>query len=250
LPLDEDIRVRWGDGRVWVEDSVASPSAISGKELRGQFVSDVSALTFGLVRMRGSSMVLGPLEILRFGRPKTTRTGVDWPVEGGLAAGAAGGHWSISASGGRLVASLEGYRPRLPRFIYALTQLPIHHLVMRLHLLRARGRVPSPGVPAAPTRRIAAGAIDVGLCAAASLLAGRRRRIAAFAGLAVGYHVACWSTSGRTVGGLIAGQRVVSVDGSRVTIGQSLVRLLALPVAALRLRAVHDEISGTEVIAD
>ena len=227
---------------------MASPRAISGKELRDQFVSDVSTLTFGLVRMRGSSMVLGSLEILRFGRPKITRAGVDWPIEGGLAAGSPGGRWSIRASGGRLVAGLEGYTPRIPLPLYALTQLPIHHLVMRLHLLRARGRVPSPGIPAAPTRRIAAGAIDVGLCAAVALTAGRGRRVAAFAGLAIGYHVACWSSSGRTVGGLIAGQRVVSVDGSRVSIGQSLVRLLALPVATLRLRAVHDEISGTEVV--
>ncbi len=242
--------MRSADGRVWVEDSVAASNPVTGKELRDQFESDVSTLTFGLVRMRGSSMVLGPLEILRFGRPKMTRTGVDWPVVGGLAAGTGGGHWSISASGGRLVASLEGYTPRLPVPLYALTQLPIHHLVMRLHLLRARGRVPSPGVPAAPTRRIAAGAMDVGLCAGLALLAGRRRRVAAFAGLAIGYHVACWSSSGRTVGGLIAGQRVVSVDGSRASVGQSLVRLLALPLTALRLRAVHDEIAGTEVISD
>jgi uncharacterized RDD family membrane protein YckC len=105
-------------------------------------------------------------------------------------------------------------------------------------------------VPAAPTRRFAGGAIDIGLCAGVALMAGRRRRLAAFAGLAIGYHVACWSSSGRTVGGLVAGQRVVSVDGSRVSIGQSLVRLLALPLAALRLRAVHDEIAGTEVISD
>jgi len=242
--------VRSADGRVWVEDSVAASNPVTGKVLRDQFVSDVSTLTFGLVRMRGSSMVFGPLEILRFGRPKMTRTGVDWPVVGGLAAGTGGGHWSISASGGRLVASLEGYTPRLPVPLYALTQLPIHHVVMRLHLLRARGRVPSPGVPAAPTRRIAAGAMDVGLCAGLALLAGRRRRVAAFAGLAIGYHVACWSSSGRTVGGLIAGQRVVSVDGSRASVGQSLVRLLALPLTALRLRAVHDEIAGTEVISD
>jgi len=229
---------------------VSASNPVTGKELRDQFVSDVSTLTFGLVRMRGSSMVLGPLEILRFGRPKVTRTGVAWPVEGGVPAGTAGGHWSISASRGRLVASLEGYTPRLPMPLYALTQLPIHHLVMRLHLLRARGRMPSPGVPTAPTRRIAAGAIDVGLCAGVALLVGRRRRVATFAGLAIGYHVACWSSSGRTVGGLIAGQRVVAVDGSRVSIGQSLVRLLALPMAALRLRAVHDEIAGTEVVSD
>ena len=229
---------------------MASPHPVSAKELRVQFVSDVSALTFGLVRMRGTSMVFGPLEILRFGRPKMTRTGVEWPIEGGLAAGSPGGRWSIRASGGRLVAGLEGYAPRIPRPLYVLTQLPIHHLVMRLHLMRVRGRVPSPGVPAAPPRRIVAGAIDAGLCAAVALTVGRGRRLAAFAGLAIGYHVACWSSSGRTVGGLIAGQRVVSVDGSRVSIGQSLVRLLALPIAALRLRAVHDELAGTEVVTD
>ena len=229
---------------------MASPHPSSGKKLREQFVSDVSALTFGLVRMRGTSMMLGPLEILRFGRPKMTRSGVAWPIEGGLAAGTAGGKWSISASGGRLVASLEGYTPRIPVPLYTLTQLPIHHLVMRLHLLRARGRVPSPGVPAAPTRRIAAGAIDVGLCATVALAAGKGRRLAAFAGIAIGYHAACWTFSGRTVGGVIARQRVVSVDGSRVSAGQSLVRLLALPVAAIRLRAIHDEIAGTEVVTD
>jgi hypothetical protein len=43
---------------------------------------------------------------------------------------------------------------------------------------------------------------------------------------------------------------VVSVDGSRVSAGQALIRLFALPVAALRMRAVHDEIAATEVIAD
>lgn len=235
---------------MWVEDSIAGTHQMSGKELRDRFANDVSSLTFGLVRMRGTSMAFGPLEILRFGRPKVTRSSVEWPIEGGLAVGTPGGQWSISASRGRLVASLEGYMPRIPLSIYALTQLPIHHLVVRLHLLRARGRVPSPGVPAPPTRRIAAGAIDAGVCAAVALFAGRGRRLAAFAGIAIGYHVACWSTSGRTVGGVIAGQKVVSVDGSRASVGQALVRLFALPVAALRLRAIHDEIAGTEVISD
>ncbi len=242
--------MRWADGRVWVEDSVASAHPRSGKELRDKFVGDVSALTSGLVRMRGSSMVLGPLEILRFGRPRVTRTRVGWPIEGGLAAGSAGGQWSISASGGRLVAGLEGFTPRLAIPLYVLTQLPIHHLFLRIHLLRVRGRVPGPGVPAAPTRRMAAGAVDAGLCAAVALVACRGRRLTGFAAIAVGYHVACWSLSGRTVGGRIVGQRVISVDGSRVSVGQSLVRLLALPLAALRLRAVHDEIAGTEVISD
>jgi uncharacterized RDD family membrane protein YckC len=156
----------------------------------------------------------------------------------------------IAASKGRLTASVEEYRPRLPRRIYLLTQLPFHHTIMRLHLLRERGRLPVPGMPAAPTGRIAAGAIDAGVCTAVTLLAFKRRRLFALAAITVGYHIACWSVSGRTVGGLIVKQRVVSVDGSRVSPGQSLVRLLALPIAAMRLRAIHDQIAGTEVIAD
>jgi hypothetical protein len=43
-------------------------------------------------------------------------------------------------------------------------------------------------------------------------------------------------------------QRVAAVDGSRLTIGQALVRLALLPLAAVRMRQIHDEIAGTEVI--
>jgi hypothetical protein len=195
-------------------------------------------------------MVLGPLEIIRFGPAKTTRSSVDFPIEGGLLVGDRGGRLRIEAVKGRLTASVQEYRPRLPRPLYLVTQLPFHHLVLRLHLLRVRGRLPSPGVPVAPTRRLAAAAIDIGLFALVAVLAGRRRRLGALATIAAGYHVACWTISGRTVGGIVARQRVVSVDGSRVSTGQALVRLLALPLAALRLRAVHDEIAATEVVAD
>jgi hypothetical protein len=229
---------------------VAISRPVSGKELRDQYASDIRTLTLGLVRMSGTSVRFGPFEILRFGRPKVTKAGVDWPIEGGLAAGAPGGTFAIRAAGGRLVANLDGFRPRIPVTLYAVTQLPIHHLVMRLHLLRERGRMPSPGVPVAPTRRVAAAAIDIGLFALVALVAGKRRRLAALTAIAAGYHVASWSISGRTIGGIVLGQRVVSVDGSRVSAGQAIVRLLALPLAAFRMRAFHDEIAGTEVIAD
>jgi uncharacterized RDD family membrane protein YckC len=69
-------------------------------------------------------------------------------------------------------------------------------------------------------------------------------------GIAAAYHIACWSTSGRTLGGLVAGQRVVAVDGSRPTVMQSAVRLLTLPLSWVSRRAVHDELAGTEVITD
>jgi hypothetical protein len=235
---------------VTLEDSVASSRPVTGRELRERFYLDIPGLTLGLVSRRGSSLFLGPLEVIRFGPAKTTRSSVELPIEGGLVVGDRGGRLRIEGRKGRLTASVEGYRPRLPRPLYVLTQLPFHHTVMRLHLLWQRGRQPAPGVPAPPTRRAAAAAIDLGLFAAVALVAGRRRRMAAIAVIAAGYHIACWSISGRTLGGMITGQRVVSVDGSRVSPGQALIRLLTLPMAALRLRAVHDEIAGTEVIAD
>lgn len=222
---------------------------ISGKELRDLYIDDVSTVTLRLAHMHGTSMRVGSLEILRFGRPKVTRARVDWPIESGLAAGAPGGAFTIKYAGGRLVATLEGYKPRVPVAIYAVTQLPIHHLVTRAHLLRVRGRVPAAGLPVEPVRRLQAGAIDAALCTAVALTAGRGRRLRALVVVASGYHIACWSLGGRTVGGAILGQRVVAVDGSRPSVGQAIVRLVTLPLAALRLRAVHDEIAGTDVIA-
>jgi len=235
---------------VSLEDSVASSRPVTGRELRESFYLDIPRLTLGLVSTRGSSLFLGPLELIRFGPAKTTRSNVELPIESGMLVGDRGGRFRIEAGKGRLTASVEGYRPRLPRPLYVLTQLPFHHTVMRLHLLRERGRQPAPGMPVPPARRAAGAAIDIGLFAVVAVAAGRRRRLAALAVIAAGYHIFCWSISGRTVGGMITGQRVVSVDGSRVSPGQALVRLVALPMAALRLRAVHDEFAATEVVSD
>jgi hypothetical protein len=240
--------MRWAGGRVDIEDSVAMSRVVTGKVLRDGYMSDITKLTFGLVRTRGNALHLGPLELLRFGPPSVTRNGVEWPIEGGLFTHSPGGRFRIEARRGRLVASVSGYRPRLPFALYAVAQLPIHHLVTRLHLLRQRGRQPAPGMPAEPAKRLAAAAIDLGLCAALAATA-RRGRLRALFGIAAGYHLACWSLSGRTLGGVLMGQRVVAVDGSRPSLGQAVVRLAALPVSAIRLRAIHDEIAGTDVVA-
>jgi hypothetical protein len=243
--------MRWVDGRVALDDSVSMPSPITGKALRDSFPSDMEALTFGLIRFHDNALRLGPLQLIRFGRPRITPTSVQWPIEGGLLARSAGGRLRIELLYGRLVESVDGYRPMLPRPIYALTQVPIHHLLTRLHLLRVRGRQPEPGAPAGRTRRIAAAAIDAGLCISAAAIIGRRRaRLPVLLGIAAGYHVACWSLSGVTLGGAAMKQRVVSVDGSKLSVGQACVRLALLPLAAARMRNVHDEIAGTEVISN
>jgi hypothetical protein len=236
---------------VSIEDSVAMPAAITGKALRDSFPADIECLTLGLIRMRNGSLKLGPLELIRFGRPRITKSSVQWPIEGGLLARGPGGHLRIELLYGRLVESLDGYRPMLPRTIYALTQVPVHHLLTRLHLLRARGRTPLPGPPADRSRRVAAAAVDAGLCLSMAAIIGRRRlRLPVLVGVAAGYHVACWSLSGVTLGGAVMRQRVVAVDGSKASLGQALVRLAMLPLAAARMSNVHDEIAGTEVITN
>lgn len=226
------------------------PNPVTGKTLRDSFAADIEALTFGLIRVRDNTLRLGPLELIRLGRPRITPTSVQWPIEGGLLARSGGGRLRSELLHGRLVESVDGYRPMLPRPIYALTQMPIHHLLTRLHLLRVRGREPEPGPPADLSRRIAAAAIDATLCLSMAAILGRgRRRLPVALGIATGYHIACWSLSGTTIGGAVMKQRVVSFDGSKLSAGQSLVRLALLPVAAARRRDIHDEVAGTAVVS-
>jgi hypothetical protein len=238
------------DGQVSTQDSVAMPRTPTGRELRDGYLHDIQDLTLGLVHAQGNTLYVGPVELLRFGPPTVTASAVEWPIEGGITARAPGGSFRIEAAGGRVVASVDGFRPRLPLPLYALSQLPIHQLLIRLHLLRVRGREPAPGVAAAPPDRIRAAAVDVAICFTLAGLAGRRRRLPMLVGIAAAYHVACWSTSGRTLGGLVVRQRVVAVDGSRPTVMQSVVRLLALPLAWATRRPIHDELAGTDVITE
>jgi uncharacterized RDD family membrane protein YckC len=244
------MQMRWVDGRVSIIDSVSMPNPVTGKALRDSFPTDIETLTLGLIRMRDRALRFGPFELIRFGRPRITANSVEWPIDGGLLARSPGGRLRIELLYGRLVESLDDYRPMLPRPIYALTQVPVHHLLTRLHLLRVRGREPELGPPADRSRRLAAGAIDAALCLSVAALIGRRRRLPVVIGLAAGYHLACWTLSGVTLGGAVMKQRVVSVDGSKLTAGQALVRLALLPLAAARVRNVHDEIAGTEVITN
>lgn len=239
------------NGQVWVTDSVSVPRPVSGRQLCDAFLQDTTALSLGLLRMRGGSLWLGPLELLRFGQPKVSRSAVEWFIQGGLLARGPAGSLRIEAAGGRLVTSLHGYRPLLPIPLYIAMQLPVHHAFTRLQLLRVRGREPAPGAVAGSSDRRRAAAVDLAFCAVlAGLSRGRRPRLKVFLGVAAAYHVTCWTVSGRTLGGLVMRQRVVAIDGSRPSFGQSVVRLLALPLAWARNRPDQDEIACTEVIVD
>jgi hypothetical protein len=242
--------MRWADGRVAVEDAVVAPRPLSGAWLRDRYFASVPAITRGLIRWHDGALWLGPLELIRFGEPQVGEREVSWPIAGGLLAASPGGRFQIESAGGSLMARVEDYRPSLPRTLYAATQLQVHHALVRLQLLRLRGRTPAPGVPADPARRMTAGAIDAAVCLGLVFAVARRRPMGALLGVAAGYHVACWSTSGRTLGGLLMRQRVVAVDGSRPSVTQSLLRFVALPLAAFRLRAIHDEIAATDVVED
>ena len=71
------------------------PSPITGKALRDSFPTDIEELTLGLIRIRDNTLRLGPLDLIRLGRPDVTRSGVSWPIQGGLLARSAGGHLRI-----------------------------------------------------------------------------------------------------------------------------------------------------------
>ena len=239
--------VSWEDGRVSTRDSVEVAAPLSGARLRDSYVKGVQRVTLGLVRVRSNSIVLGPVELLRFGKPSVTRTAVEWPIEGGLLAGAPGGRWRLQSSGGRVEATITGYRPRLARPLYAISHMQVHLLVTRLFLIGLPGRNVTRAVAAAPPDRIRAATVDAAFCLTLTRLTGRRnlRRLIAVAAV---YHVVCWSTSGQTLGGLVMRQRVVSVNGSRPVLGQSLLRLALLPLSWIAWRPLHDTIAGTTVI--
>src|SRR5258708_15825889 len=144
------------DGEVSTHDSVAITRKLTGGELREGHLDDIQDVPLGLARARGRSLGLGPLELLRFGPATVTASAVEWPIEGGLTAREPGGTFRIEDEGGRVTASVDGYRPRLPLPVYAFSQLPIHQLLIRLHLLHVRGPEPPPRVPAAPQDRLTA----------------------------------------------------------------------------------------------
>lgn len=220
-----------------------------GAGLRDGYIEAVRTLTLGLIALRGNSLVLGPLELLRYGPPKVTADAVEWPVEGGLLSRRPGGTWRIESAGGTVRARLSGWVPALPRPIYSLTQLQVHLLFTRLYLLRLHGRDPAPGAPATRGDRLKAATVDAAFCITIAGLTGRRRPRRVML-IAAAYHVACWSLFGRTLGGLVMRQRVVAVDGSRVTPTQALLRFLLLPVSWITRRPLHDEAAATDVITD
>src|SRR5262249_25499993 len=204
-------------------------------------------LTVGLVRLHGNSLVLGPLELLRFGAPKVTRDAAEWPIEGGLLARGRGGRWRLHWSGGRGEATGTGYTPSLPRALYTATQQQVHLLFTRVFLLRLRGDEPAPGEPAPSSDRVASATVDAALCWSLTRFAGRRR-LKNFLAVAAIYHVVCWSASGRTLGGAVMRERVVAARGSRLTPQQAALRWALLPLSWIAWRPLHDRIARSVVI--
>ena len=241
--------VTWSGGRVSTSTAIPVGRSLTGAMLRDSYYDAVRKLTLGLASIRDHAVVVGPFTLLRFGAPKVTRNAVDWPIEGGLLAGAGGGHWRVQASAGRVEATVTGFVPRLPRFLYWPTHLQVHQLFTRLYLLRLRGSEPAMGAPALAEDRFRAGTVDLAFCVTLAGLTGRRRPGRAL-GIAVAYHVVCWSIFGRTLGGVVMRQRVVAWDGSKITPAQALFRLVLTPASWFTGNAVHDELAGTSVITD
>lgn len=229
-------------------DEVGAPLAPASERLRDGFFEAVGDITLGLVRGRHWRMSAGPLTLLDFDPPHPLQDGWGWRVRGGLLAAGPGGELRLRWSAGVLRSEVADYRPALPGPIYDLTQLPLHHALTRIALLRLRGRVPGPGVPASPAARVVAAAADLTACTGLALALRTRRPLLALLGVAGAYHAGFWALGGRTPGARLLGLRLTSIDGSPVSPAQSLVRMLLAPWALVRGRALHDRAAGTEVV--
>jgi uncharacterized RDD family membrane protein YckC len=96
-----------------------------------------------------------------------------------------------------------------------------------------------------------------------TIICGEHRiiTIVGFVLWAIIYFAHPWSSSGKTLGMAIVGLRVVRTDGSPVSFGRAVVRILTLPLSLVFLgigllimlvqperRALHDLIAGTAVV--
>jgi len=238
----------WSGDAVTTSDSVEVTRPLSGAQLRDAYIESVQDLTLGLVRFRDSAWRIGPIELLRFGQERIGRNYLEWPIVGGLLA-RPGGVWRIEAKDGAVTATATNHRPTIPRPLYDISHLQFHQLATHLYLLRLLDNEPPPGVEAPREDRFRAAAVDVAFCLTLARLTGRRRLRRTLA-ITAAYHVACWTLLGRTLGGVVLRERVVSLDGSRPTATQSLLRFAVLPLSWITRRSVHDEIARTTVIRD
>jgi len=123
------------------------PVEIARERLRDGFLPALSRACLGLVQARATALAVGPLVLLRFGEPRWIGDCWSWSIEGGLLARRPIGRLLLGWRGGQLVSAVVGYAPRLPVWLYRLTQLPLHHLVTRraLRLLAGGGQEPREG---------------------------------------------------------------------------------------------------------
>lgn len=240
--------VTWSGGAITTSDSVEVTRPLSGAQLRDAYIDSVQDLTFSLVRFRDSAWRIGPIELLRFGRERVGRDFFEWHIEGGLLA-KPGGVWRVESSDGAVSASVTGHRPSIPRPLYDVSHLQFHQLATRLYLLRLRDDDPPPGIDAPREDRVRSAAVDVAFCLTLARLTGRRRLRRTLL-ISAAYHITCWSLFGRTLGGVVLRERVVSLDGSRPTATQSLLRFALLPLSLIARRPLHDEMARTTVIRD
>jgi hypothetical protein len=240
--------VTWSGDAITTSDSVEVTRPFSGAQLRDAYIASVEDLTLGLVRFRDNAWRIGPIVLLGFGNESVGRDFVEWRIEGGILA-RPGGVWRIESKDGAVIATATGHRPAIPRPLYDVSHFQVHQLATHLYLLGLRETDPPPGVEAPREDRLRAAAVDVAFCLTLARLTGRRRLRRTLV-ITAAYHVVCWSLLGRTLGGVVLRERVVSLDGSRPKATQSLLRFALLPMSWISRRPLHDEVARTTVIRD
>lgn len=124
-------------------DRVASPARPDFARIRDRFAADISRYTLGIVQGRPDGFWLfGIAPLILLGSPAVSADEVWWPIEGGWLARRPGGRVGFRWQDGWLTGYVTDYAPRLPRWLYSVTQRVVHHVLTRWYLHRVRGQGP------------------------------------------------------------------------------------------------------------
>ena len=154
MPADDGQgRMRWRDGACFISQQFILRAPALEPEwvlqrLDANLMASTRAAGCGLLRWRGGDLMLGPLRILSLGALEQRRcngfAAARRVVLGGLAAHPGGElNYALRPQGAELLlmAGLSGFRPRLPRWLFAVTQARLHRAAVRRAVRQLAGEI-------------------------------------------------------------------------------------------------------------
>jgi hypothetical protein len=99
-------------------------------------------LVRAVARPDGVSLSVLGIPLIRLGPAQSRTRELFRPILGGWLAHP-GGEMAFRDEGGRVVMAVRSYEPRLPRWVYRLTQMPAHRIVVSRFAAAREGSLPA-----------------------------------------------------------------------------------------------------------